>query len=59
MAAHDDDFDGLLDDDPALDCLLFEKMEREVENNRGGGCFSLVLFLLVPVGFLGLLVTVA
>jgi hypothetical protein len=59
MAADDNDFDGLLDDDPALDCLLFEKMERDVENDRGGGCFSLVLLLLVPVGVLTLLVTVA
>ncbi len=56
MATDKDDFDGLLDDDPALDGLLFEEMRRD-DQRDGGGCVSLLLLLLVPAGFLALLIT--
>lgn len=41
---------GLLDDDPALDCILFEEMKKE--NARPGnnpGCLGMVAMLLLPV----------
>jgi len=54
---HDDD-PGLVDDDPALDFILYKEMEKEDRQPRqsDGGCLSLVLFLLTPPAGLYLLV---
>ena len=47
-----DDFQdnhGLLDDDPALDCILYEEMNKEGGRPRGkGGCLGLLLILFLP-----------
>lgn len=40
-----DDFEdnrGLIDDDPALDYILYEEMNKE---DGKGGCFGMILFL--------------
>ena len=42
---------GLIDDDPALDFIIYKEMEKEDKDSQGkinGGCLSLLLFLLVP-----------
>jgi hypothetical protein len=49
--------DNLFDDDDALDCMIYDSLEREnnkqPKNNRGrGGCLGLILLLGVPVGLL-------
>ena len=44
---HDDDeeYNGLLDGDPALDCILFEEMRKEdVTQKKRGGCLGILLF---------------
>ncbi|HDR15983.1 MAG TPA: hypothetical protein ENN79_10965 [Desulfobacteraceae bacterium] len=51
---------GILDNDPALDIILLEEMEKDEKRappNQGGGCLSLLLFCLLPAGilFLGLI----
>ncbi|QQG64641.1 hypothetical protein [Desulfobulbus oligotrophicus] len=41
---------GLLDDDPALDCILFEEMKRE--STRPGnhpGCLGMVALFILPI----------
>lgn len=44
-----DDHPGLLDEDPALDYVLYKEMEKEDKPPRkNGGCLSLVLFSLIP-----------
>ncbi len=47
-----EDFDedhGLLDDDPALDYILYEKMEKEGETSqKNGGCLGVFVLLLLP-----------
>ncbi|MDH3329569.1 MAG: hypothetical protein OEM01_10080 [Desulfobulbaceae bacterium] len=44
-----DDHPGLLDEDPALDYVLYKEMEKEDKRPRkNGGCLSLVLFSLLP-----------
>ena len=49
-----DDFDehnGLLDDDPALDFVLYQEMEKE--NRQPGsksGCLAGVLLFILPIG---------
>lgn len=43
-----DDYDGLLDDDPALDYILYEEMTKEEENQRPPkGCLGVFIFLLL------------
>ena len=55
----DDDFeeqDNLMDDDPALDYILYEDMTQEENKKTAGGCFGILLFFLIPcvsmIGFL-------
>ena len=46
---------GILDDDPALDIILLEEMEkdeRESPLKKGGGCLGLILLSLLPAGVL-------
>ena len=47
-----DDFEdnrGLIDDDPALDCIIYEDMNKEERRPGGtGGCLSLILILFLP-----------
>jgi hypothetical protein len=50
---------GLLDDDPALDFILYEEMVKDEQQRRGkgtGGCLSLILLMVVPLGGIYLLV---
>ncbi len=44
----EDDFDGLLDDDPALDYILYEDMEKK-GGQKGGGCLGVVAILILPL----------
>jgi hypothetical protein len=49
---HDDDGRGLIvDDDPALDYILYEEMTKNEQELKGGrsGCFGVVVLLLFPV----------
>jgi len=53
----DDDFsdhDNLMDDDPALDYILYEEMENN-EPQEGGGCFSVIVIFLVPFSTMALM----
>jgi hypothetical protein len=39
MSGDNDEPNGLLDDDPALDCILYEEMNKEERRPGGkGGC---------------------
>ncbi len=51
----DDDF--FLDEDDALDYILFRKLEKDVNRDRGvkSGCLGVLLFCLFPAGFLPIL----
>lgn len=47
----EDDFgemENLMDDDPALDYILYEDMEQKGRQN-GGGCLGLVVILILPL----------
>ena len=49
---HDDDGRGLIvDDDPALDYILYEEMTKNDQKQKGdqGGCLGVVVLLLLPV----------
>lgn len=49
---HDDDGRGLIvDDDPALDYILYEEMSKNDRKQKGArsGCFGVVALLLLPV----------
>lgn len=46
---------GILDDDPALDIILLEEMEKDERRSppkQGGGCLGLIILCLLPVGVL-------
>ena len=53
----EDDFEemeNLMDDDPALDYILYDEMSREDGNGEdhnkagGSGCFGILVLLLIP-----------
>jgi len=46
----EDDFEemeNLMDDDPALDYILYEDMERK-GGQKGGGCLGVIAILILP-----------
>jgi len=44
-----DDYEGLLDDDPALDFILYKEMVKEDRSPRKkDGCLTLILLMSVP-----------
>ena len=50
MRDDNDEYNGLLDDDPALDCILFEEMRKEDKlGSRKEGCLGMLLILVLPV----------
>ena len=50
---NDDEYNGLLDDDPALDCVLFEEMRNEdAQRKGGGGCLGILVIFLIPACYL-------
>lgn len=53
----DDDFfdhDNIMDDDPALDYILYEDMEKNPPK-KGGGCLSVIVIFLLPFSTMALL----
>jgi len=53
MRDNDDEYKGLLDDDPALDCILFEEMRKEESRQKGrGGCLGMLIIILIPACYL-------
>ncbi len=50
MRNDDEEYNGLFEDDPALDCILFEEMRKENAQNEGrGGCLGILIIFLIPV----------
>lgn len=50
MRNDDEEYNGLFDDDPALDCILFEEMRKENAQKKGrGGCLGILVIFLIPV----------
>lgn len=48
-----DDSDSLLDEDPALDFILYQELEKDGgKKGNSGGCFSVVLLAIFPVSTL-------
>ena len=49
----EDDFenmDNLMDDDPALDYILYEDMDRGNRDGKGGnGCLGVIVLLILPL----------
>lgn len=53
MRDNGDEYNGLLDDDPALDCILFEEMRKEdAQRRERGGCLGMLVILLIPTSYL-------
>lgn len=59
MTNNQDDHDGLIDDDPALDCILFEEMRRDSNQPNRGGCLGLLLILMTSALPFPLLLAIA
>ena len=49
MEDHFDETKGLLDDDPALDYILYEDMTKDNKSQKGNGCLGVVILLLLPI----------
>ena len=48
---HDDKHDNIFADDDALDFIIYEEFEKHDRERKGGkgGCFGIVVLLLLPV----------
>lgn len=51
----DDDFstdessqEGLLDDDPALDYILYETIQKKDKQSNNNGCFGMIILFILP-----------
>ncbi|MDO8946186.1 MAG: hypothetical protein Q7U88_03395 [Desulfocapsaceae bacterium] len=55
---HDDRPDNIFADDDALDFIIYEELEKEGRERKGGkgGCFGIVMLLLLPVASVMLLI---
>jgi hypothetical protein len=52
MSEEPEEHKGLLDDEPALDYILYEEMTKDEQQNsrkKPGGCLPLILFMIVPL----------
>jgi hypothetical protein len=54
---HDDKHDNIFDDDDALDFIIYEELEKQGQDRKGGkgGCLGIVVMLLLPVASVMLL----
>lgn len=57
---HDDGHDNIFADDDALDFILYEEIEKQDQELKGGkdgkgGCFGIVVLLLLPAASVMLL----
>jgi len=43
-----DEYDELIDDDSAVDYILYKNMEQK-ENQKGSGCFGAMAILVLPL----------
>ena len=52
----DEDYDGIIDDDPAMDLALLDEIEKEErqggKGSGNGGCLGVLLLLAVPAALL-------
>ncbi len=48
---HDDRHDNIFDDDDALDFIIYEELEKQGQERKGGkgGCLGIVVLLLLPM----------
>jgi hypothetical protein len=55
MFNDDGEYNGLFDDDPALDCILFEEMRKDEIPSKGrGGCLGILIIFLIPACYLAI-----
>ena len=54
---HDDKSDNIFADNDALDFIIYEELEKQERERKGGkgGCFGIVVLLLLPVASVMLL----
>ncbi len=54
---HDDGHDNIFDEDDALDFIIYEELEKQGREQKGGkgGCFGIVVLLLLPAASVMLL----
>jgi prephenate dehydrogenase len=54
---HDDSHDNIFADDDALDFIIYEELENQGRDRKDGkgGCFGIVVLLLIPVASVMLL----
>ncbi len=38
-----DEYDGIFDDDPVVDNLIYDKVEKELDEKKNTGCFTTLL----------------
>lgn len=42
------DDDNLFHEDDALDCMVFDELNKENNTSPKGGCFSVIIILIIP-----------
>lgn len=38
-----DDYEGIFDDDPVVDNLIYDKVEKDLDEKKNTGCFTTIL----------------
>ena len=50
---NDDEYEGIFDDDPVVDNLIYDKVEKDLDEKKNPGCFT-ALLAISGCGLLGL-----
>lgn len=51
---NDDEYEGIFNDDEVVDVILYDKVEKELDEKKNTGCFT-VLLSISGCGLLGLI----
>jgi hypothetical protein len=38
-----DEYEGIFDDDPVVDNLIYDKVEKDLDEKKNAGCFTTIL----------------
>jgi hypothetical protein len=38
-----DEYEGIFDDDPVVDNLIYDKVEKDLDEKKNAGCFATIL----------------
>jgi hypothetical protein len=52
-----DEYEGIFDNDPVVDNLIYDKVEKDLDEKKNAGCFTTILAI-SGCGLLGLILLI-